>query len=457
MPAPAAPPPAAPSAPAAPAAAPAKPAPSIGADRQDSTDAGWLQEAGNELEALDRETNQPRPPRPAQGTDRKPKPPAAPAAPKEDDQATPTAIDDDIINPGDEPPPPAKPAVDPNAAPERPMKAPELRKAYEDSKRRITEELEPEVTRLRSRVQELEQSGPKDTEQTTQKLKSLEERNKTLEDFVRLKHYEQSEEFQQKYKAHYEKAWEKCLRDISQLEVEVSDGKGGYVTRKASDADITYLAGLPLGDLIKQSNAMFGDAGDIIRGHVQEINRTWEAQQTALDEAQKRSIELSNNAQKQQVEQAGVREKLWSENNNFLATKYPTFFAPVQGDVSGNKLLHAGFAFTDLLFSHQLKPEQIALLPERYRQEIQTKGKLSQELTVRAHAIIRNKAANHDRLARTLKAERTAHEETKKKLAAYEDSEPSAGASSPNRGPATNGHWQDDYNREIDELDRQGR
>lgn len=451
--APTAPPPAAPAAP--PAPAPAAPKPSPGADRQDSTDSPWLEEAGHELEELDRTTNQPRPPRPAQGP-AKPKPSAAPEKPKPEAQ-TQTAVDDDVINPGDEPPPPAKPSADPNAPPERPMKAPELRKAYEDSKKRITEELEPEVARLRSRVQELEKSGPKDTEQTTQKMKSLEERNKTLEDFVRLKHYEQSQEFQEKYKAHYEKAWEKCLRDISQLEVEVSDGKGGYITRKASDADITYLAALPLGELIKQTNAMFGDAADVVRGHVQEINRTWESQQKALDEAQKRSIELSQNAEKEQTEQQRVREKLWSDNNTELATKFPTFFAPVQGDESGNKLLNAGLAFTDLLFSHELTPDKLALLPERYRQEIQTKGKLSPELTVRAHAIIRNKAANHDRLARSLKSARAELEEVKKKLAEYEDSEPPAGGDSPNRGAATGSHWQDEYNAEIDQLDRQGR
>lgn len=434
-------------------------------DRQDSGESDWLREAGAELEDLDRQTNQPRPPRPAQGMPKRDQQKQAdkPAADKPADQATPQ--DDDVINPGDEPAQGAhqdqpQAAAD-NGQPERPMKAPELRKAYEESKKRITEELEPKLKQYEARIKELETSGPKDTEQTQARVKHLETRNQQLEEFVRLKHYEQSQEYLDKYQKPYDQAWEKCLRDINMLEVETPDGKGGWTTRKANDGDITRLAQLAttnLGEYIKQSNAMFGDAADIVRKHVERINETYTSQTNALEEAQKRAVELSKTEETQTAEQMRVRQKLWETNNTDLSTKFPTYFAPIQGDESGNKLLNAGFAFTDLLFqTGTLTPDKLKLLPERYRVELETKGKLSPELTVRAHAIIRNKAANHDRLVRQLKSARAELEQVKKTLAEYEESEPGVGGSSPGRSAPGGGNWQDEANAEIDELDRRGR
>lgn len=427
-------------------------------NRQDSPDAGWLNEAGAELEQLDHDTNQPRPPRPAQdGRRREPeKPPAAdPGKPADQSQT-----DDDVINPGDEAPPPEKPAAQAQAEPERPLKAPELRKAYEETKGRLAER-ETELTTLRARVTELEQAGPKDTEQTQQRMQAIQARNQQLEEFVRQRYYEQSQEYIDKYQKPYEQRWERCLRDINQLEVEVPDGKGGWTNRKATDADITHLANLAttnLGEYIKQSNAMFGDAADIVRKHVEGINETWFAQSNALEEAKKRATELAKNSETQTLAQRQASQKLWEHNNTDLATKFPAYFAPVQGDTSGNKLLDAGFAFADLLFqTGRLDPERVKLLPEKYRTEIEATGKLSPQSKVRVDAIIRNKAANHDRLARSLKAERAAHEATKKKLSEYEDSEPPAGGSAPRGGGSGGGHWSDDPNAEIDQLDRASR
>lgn len=432
-------------------------------DRQDATESDWLREAGAELEDLDRQTNQPRPPRPAQGMPKREQ--QKPAEKPEDKPTGETQPqDDDVINPGDEPEQARQTEAQPGAEtqqPGRPLKAPELRKAYEETKKRITEELEPKLKQYEARIKELETAGPKDTEETQARIKQIQARNQQLEEFVRLKHYEQSQEYLDKYQKPYEQAWAKCLRDINQLEVEVSDGRGGWVTRKANDGDITNLAQLAttnLGEYIKQSNAMFGDAADIVRKHVERINETYTSQTTALEEAQKRAVELSKNEQNQTVEQMRMKQKLWENNNTELATKFPTYFAPIKGDETGNKLLNAGLAFTDLLFqSGTLTPDKLALLPARYREEIQTKGQLSPELMVRAHAIIRNKAANHDRLARQLKNARAELEQVKKTLAEYESSEPPTDGSSPGRGPAGGGDWMAEASAEIDELDRRGR
>jgi hypothetical protein len=453
----------APAAPAAPAPSPAPsrqatpPAPGEGAGRDDSTQAAWMQDEAAELDRMSEDQNKPRPVRPAQGPIRKETPPK-PEEGKTDEPPAPE--DDDVINPGDEAPqvdPNApKPTAEPQAEPERPLKAPELRKAYNEAQRVIKEEYQPKIATLEAKVKELESAGPKDTEETQQRFKQLQARAEMLENFVRLKHYEQSQEYLDKYQKPYEEAWDKCIRDISQLEVEVSDGKGGYITRRATDADISQLAQLPLGELFKQSNAMFGDAANLVQEHVREINRTWQAQTKALEEAKKRSMEVAQNSDKQHLEETRLRERLWVDHNTDLATKHAGYFAPIQGDEVGNKLLKAGLAFADLLFeSRNLTPEKVALLPKRYQEELKAKGKLSPELTVRAHAIIRNKAANHDRLARQLRAARAELAAAQQTIKEYEGSEPPLGGDEPGRDTG-GGHWSDDPNREIEELARKG-
>lgn len=403
-----------------------------------------MKEAGAELETLDTET----PPRPATRREKpapKTEPKSAPAEPKPEDPPKP---------PEEEPTPETEevPSVEPAPEPERPMKAAELRKAYEDQKRQIKEEYQPKIAKLEARVKELETAKPEDPA-TTERFKGIEERNKALEAQMRLIDYSQSQEYQEKYQKPYVEAWDKCLADIAELEVEVPDGQGGYTTRKAKDIDVQAIAGLPLGERVKKCNAMFGDAAPIVMEHVQEIIRTNNAQQRGLADAKKAAEEWAkSNTVRMQQEQEG-RLKLWTDTNQQLATRYPRWFAPVEGDTEGNKLLSSGFALTNLVFNQgKPPPEELALLPKSFREEFESSGKLSPQSTVRLHALIRNKAANHDRLARQLKAVSAELAAAKKTLAEYEDSAPPVGGA--RRAPATGANWQDDADAEIDQLDK---
>lgn len=441
--APAPPPPKPSAAPGAPAAAPkpgaAPPArPSSGPPETSDEGKGWLEEAGDELIALDEKENQVRPVK----TER-PKP-------KVDDDGTGEL--EETPKPGEQPKPGATETTPPE--PERPLKAPELRKAYEESKKKIEQELTPKITKLEARIKELEAADPAQVGPMAEQIKSIKARNDDLERHIQLLDFSKSEKYQKEYFQPYVKAWDKCLADLAGLEVEMPNGE----TRKPTEADIQRLATLPLGELIKQSNAMFGDAGDVIRGHVREIVRLNEAQTEALANAAKNAEEFAKNNQTKTFEEQKQRHQLWKDVNDQLREKFPKFFAPIEGDVEGNKLLDQGFALTNIIFSTgKLTPEEIALLPNTFRRDIETKGQLSPENTVRLHALIRNKAANHDRLARRVKALQAQLAEKDKALAEYEDSEPPLGGGRVGKGTGVLESWDADANAEIDELDRKGR
>lgn len=442
---PAAAPAAAPAPPASAAPKPAAPAPPSGPGAPAAAEEGgsWLDEAGEELQAMDTEGQKPRPvlkerAKPAD----KPKEEETPPG----EETPPTGETEEV--PGGEQPPEAP------AQPEKPIKAAELRKAYENSQRVIKEELTPKITKLEARIKELETSDPEKSGPIAEQVKSLKTRNEGLEARMRLIAYEHSEEYQEKYFKPYVEAWERCQADLAGLKVELPDGS----VRQATDIDVQRLAVLPLGELIRQSNAQFGDAADVVREHVREINRTNQAQTRALEEAKRNADNYAKTAQEQTVKQQETKAKLWQDVNTQLREKYPSFFAPVEGDSEGNKLLNSGLAMTNLLFqAGKMSADEIATLPGTFRRDLETKGRLSPENEVRLHALIRNKAANHDRLARQLKTMKAELAEAKKTLAQYEDSEPPGGGSGSTRAPSGGQHWETEPNAEIDQLDRQGK
>ena len=69
----------------------------------------------------------------------------------------------------------------------KPVKAAELRNAYEGLKKRVKDELEPEVQRLRSKVQEFESKKPEDAGPLNERIKALQEQNAALGETHRIR------------------------------------------------------------------------------------------------------------------------------------------------------------------------------------------------------------------------------------------------------------------------------
>lgn len=438
--------PAAPAAPPAASPAPASapvpaPAPKDVQRPTEQPEKDWLDEVGKDLEGLDEDAQPPRPATPPKGKQAEPKEDLH----KEDE----TKPDDELDQLADKDKPqddPNKPKVDTE---KEPTTAPELRKAFKEQKTKL-KEAESNVQRLTSRVKELESAGPtKPDEATTKKVADLEKANADLEQRIQFLDYQQSTEFKTKYFEPHVKAWDAALADLAELQVEDAQGK----TRPAKAEDLMMLTKLPLGQARAQANAMFGDSADDVMFHVREVRRLSQAQDAALEEARKTGVERAKNFKETSAKNLAERIQQFESANKDLATRYPRFFAEKEGDEAGNTMLKRGFALADLRY----RPDKVdvSLLPASFQTELKTSGRLSPQSIVKLDALIRNKVANHDRLALRLGEVMKQLKEAKKALAEFEASGPPEGGSRrrSTRQPTVAGYL-DEANAELDGLDK---
>lgn len=412
--APAAPAPAAPAAPAAPpkgGAAP--PAASPNALRESD----WLADVGNDLDALDAaETAR------AEG-----RPPPKPAAAKPDDKP-----------PGEKPAAPAKPDDKPAApgAPTEPPAEPKgiagVRSAYEGIKKKVSEEYLPKIQQLETKLKELETANPPEVKVLQERLEAAEKRRAELEQEIAFVDYSKSEEYKKNFEQPYIEAWEAARADLAEMQVEDAAGNA----RQATDDDLVMLAQLPFGEAVKKANAMFGDGANYIMAHRAKILDLAKKQTKALNEARTKATERATLKATSQKTLTETRSKLFAESTKAIADKWPAVFSPVAEDAEGNALLEKGTAVVDRI----------------YNPTDATKPK-SDEETVRLHAMIYQKARNHDRLKLWLNKANAKVKELEKALADYENSNPSGGTGG-KPGGGKGGNGAEDPNAELDALDR---
>lgn len=397
-PAPSAPPPDAPSTPApAPAPAPAQAAPPAAPAKPEPKDRGPAPDWLSDIEGLD--------------PDRKPIKPAE----KPDDDLARTG---EVVPPKkpDDKPDDTKPPVKPDEPTVKPVKAAELRAAYDNLKKEKREVLEPKIQSLESKIKELEARQPEDTKPMVEKMTAIEKRNAELEQHMQFVDYRKSKEFTEKYEQPYTEAWGKAVADFGQLTVKVpgpadeTTGEPTSTTRPATADDLLYLANLPLSQMDDQAEAMFGKSAARVIRHVEKVRELSDAQNKALAEAQQKSGQWSKERQLKQQQERQQYHKLWTDYNKEIDDRFPGMFGPEEGDTEGNALLEKGFAMADRLFA----PPKDAP-PQTPEERIQF------------HAVLRHKIANHDRLVLRLKRVNAELAEAKTALEAYEKSEPPAG------------------------------
>ncbi len=366
--------------------------------------------------------------------------------------------DDLDIEPESDPEPELNPEVGkgkPSDDPEtdgKPVKAADLRTAYNSLKKKLREEYEPKVSKLESRIKELESRKPEDNSPLVEELKSAKAKLEEYESEIRFTDYKKSQEFQDKYDKPYKEAWHKAMNDLSELTIELEDGS----TRQATATDLISIANMPLGEARAKARALFGDAADDIMAHRRIIRDLSEAQEKALTDAKKNSGEHEKKLAAQREIQHQETLKIWQEANKSLAEKYPKWFRESEGDQEGNELLRKGFSLADLHFigPEGLRPEQIEMLPSAFRDSIKANGgKLKLEDRVRLDALLRNKIASHSRIARQLKNANARIAELEKNLSEYEKSEPAASKGGENKGGAKLTAMEESMN-ELEDINR---
>ena len=212
---PAAPAPAAPPPPASPPAAPTAPA----ADKP-----SWLDDVGKDFDQADDGAPVTK----------------APEKANADDLAK-TGVVVPPKKPDDQPPP------KPHEAPARPVKAAELRTAYDNLKKEKREVLEPKIQQLEAKLKELEARQPEDTKPLLEKMTATEKRNAELESHIQFVDYQRSKEFQEKYATPFRESWDRAVSDFSQLTVRVNGGvtmrpASRKSTNRAATAEISFTS-----------------------------------------------------------------------------------------------------------------------------------------------------------------------------------------------------------------------
>ena len=331
---------------------------------------------------------------------------------------------------------------------ELPKRTRDLKTVYLDLKKKHAE-AEKRLAEREAKIKELEQRNPEEASVLMSRLEAAEKRAKALDDEIRYVNYTKSEEFREKYQKPYESAWAKAVAEIGELTIETEQG-----TRAATAHDLLQISNLPLGEARKMAKELFGDAADDVMAHRRTIRELSDAQNKALEEAQKNAGERERlKGIEAQASQAN-RAKAWQSANKFLEEKFPKAFKVDPTDPEDKSSFVRGFALADLLYQgpQQLTPEQVDALPDMFKDAVRLQRPLSESEMVKLHALARLKMANEPRLAARLKKATAKIAQLEKDLKAYQASEPPGGKGGKTAGKG-NGTWIDDANAEIDALD----
>ena len=349
---------------------------------------------------------------------------ALPAKPSAEPAATPPTAGEPPVSPGESTTQPAKTKdgkVNPwHLVDEYKKKIGELEtQQVELGKRAIPEakwkEMESELTKFRTRAQELEGE-------------------------IRYVDYTKSEEFKTKYQQPYEAAWHRANSELSEINVE--DGNGG--SRPANQNDMMELVNAKLGDARKIADEKFGPFANEAMAHRKDIRKLYDEQTAALETARKDAGER----EKQRNEQTSkVREQMSTElltswksaNDEVMAdTKHGKYFQPIEGDAEGNQRLAKGFELADRAFSES--PSDPKLTPEQRRE------------VIKRHAAVRLRAAAYGRLRAQNEAFEGRIAALTKELEQYKGSEPAMGGSRETSPATGNGTAMDRMKAELRKI-----
>lgn len=321
--------------------------------------------------------------------------------------------------------PAEKPAEKPvEKAPEKPaekvpVSAPELRKAYETVKAENAKlKKDAEIFKTAKPVEDPEKK------QLAEKLTAAEKRLAQMDETIRFTNYEKSDEYKAKYLQPFHDAFIAGRKKVASLDVversqEIEDPNTGEKTlkvtqkgRPANEADFDQLTAIPDDRQARQfAKQMFGEDFAIAMQHREKVLELNDTRQKALDEYQKTGAEREKQHAELTTKQRTELNSIWEQSIKSAVEKYPSWFAPTEGDEEGNALLEKGFSMADRAFGDTSK------MPP-------------QEL-VKLHAMIRNRAAAFGRQVLVGRRLTARIAELEAKIKGLEESAPGGGDGGP--------------------------
>ncbi len=326
-----------------------------------------------------------------------------------------------VASPQENPPP------EPTAASATPSEAATPKPEVKEKKNpwKLVDEYKARASKAEQELVEARNSGlnPNERKSIDETMAALKKQNEELENEIRHVNYAKSAEYKTKYQEPYEKAWNRAVKELTQISV---TDRG--TSRKAEVGDLSALVSMNINDARDYADNTFGKFADDAMGYRKEILGLWEAQETALTEAKEkggtREKERAAAMQQYQQQTGGQIKSFWEKSNQgFLADKdLGPLFSPVEGDQDGNQRLAKGFELVDRAFSEN--PSDPNLTPEQ------------REVIVKRHAAVRMRAAAFGRLRAQYQSLQAKYEKLEKEVGQYKASVPGTGGRT---APAANG------------------
>lgn len=231
----------------------------------------------------------------------------------------------------------------------------ELKKAYEANKRTLTT-AEARVAELEARVAELDgvaNTAKKDTGPLAEQLAAAQKKIDEYEGRMRLKAYEESDEFKAKHLAPFKKAEARAFNDVKQLEYTegVDEATGEARVRGATENDFIELYNLPTGKAYAFAKRVFGDSSQLVMNHYHALHQAQDDMREAITEYRNRGAEQEKETQARTAQEREAGERMWRGANSDLQAKYFKELGIDPEDTETRDTLTKSYATVDKMFS----------------------------------------------------------------------------------------------------------
>ena len=296
--------------------------------------------------------------------------------------------------------------------PPKPVKAAELRSAYENLKREHkTLKAEFEQVKTKSNITD-------ELKQLRELLDAERKARSQMEEELKFTAYEKSQEFKDKFQKPYYEAYKMGRQKAASLKISQKLDDLGEVVRpgrQGTEADFDEIMRLDDDDTAAEKAVdLFGNKAQMVlyyRERVQELhNSSRNAIEDYRNNASTRDKELTEARNRQQQEQA-EKSKVSAENFKKYVEQgkeaRSELFTPAEGDTEAKEIIKRGEAVADSLFS--------GIHPK-------TGKPYTPDGLVKFHAFVRNAVAAHGHLLHKLAAMNTHLAELESDLAEYKKS-----------------------------------
>ena len=316
-------------------------------------------------------------------------------------------------------------------SPPQPEKAKTLREAKDMAEAKF-KQTSKELTDLKAKYEALVAESSKakdDPEKKTlaERLEAAEKRSRELDEKLRYKAYEETDEYKDKWEKPITTAYAAGRSKVAGLKVREGrqvDAEGNVVSegtwRQGTPADFDRLMQFTDDESAADfAEKTFGNKASMAMYHRERVQELNQGRMEAISDYRKngseREKQFKETSEKQQKEINGQLETYWKKHQSAPIEKYPQLFKEIEGDEKGNALLQKGFRMASDAFASFNRATDPTLSAEQ------------REKIIEGHAALFNWAMAGPRLAHQNAALVKELKDVKAELAEFKNSEPTDG------------------------------